>query len=230
VLKQFEDLLVLILLGAAVVSFVLACFEDGEDQLTAFVEPAVILIILICNATVGVLQESNAEAALEKLKESGARVGKVIRNGKLSEIDAADVVPGDLITVDVGDKVPADARIIGLTSAVLSVDEAMLTGESDAANKHADVVKVKNAVNQDKRNMLFAGTLVVRGKALAVVTQTGANTTMGEIAKGKCESFALVTLICVLCTLSVHANLTIHLQLHTLQVSRSTRRTKRRCS
>jgi Ca2+ transporting ATPase len=173
VLSQFEDLLVLILLGAAVISFVLALFEEGEDRITAFVEPAVILIILICNATVGVLQESNAEAAIERLKQSEAREAKVIRSGIQSIIHASELVPGDIIIVDTGDKVPADARLIHFDTAELQVDESMLTGESEAAYKHTKPITKPNAVNQDKRNMLFSGTLVVRGKGQAIVVETG---------------------------------------------------------
>jgi len=183
---QFEDLLVLILLGAAVVSFLLALFEEGEDRLTAFVEPAVIMIILLCNATVGVVQETNAEKAIEKLKESEARDANVVRDGVHSVIHAGDLVPGDIITLTNGDKVPADARVLSLASASLLCDESMLTGESEAAEKHSDVVRVPlaQAVNQDKRNMLFSGSLLLRGKATAIVVGTGANTEMGVIAAG----------------------------------------------
>lgn len=180
----------MILLGAAVVSFILACFEDGDHQLSAFVEPAVILLILIANAIVGVVQESNAEAAIEALKESEARYAVVTRGGQTFKIDAPELVPGDIVTVAVGDKVPADCRLVKLSSAMLSVEEAMLTGESVAANKHTDTVTVPDAVNQDKRNMLFSGTLVVRGKADAVVVSTGRKTEMGDIATDLQESEA----------------------------------------
>lgn len=183
---QFEDLLVLILLGAAVVSFLLALFEDGEDRLTAFVEPAVIMIILLCNATVGVVQETNAEKAIEKLKESEARDAMVLRDGVYSTIHATELVPGDIISLTVGDKVPADARVLTLASASLLCDESMLTGESEAAEKHGAKINlpVDRAVNQDKRNMLYSGSLILRGKATAVVVGIGANTEMGVIAAG----------------------------------------------
>jgi len=185
ILKQFEDKLVLILLGAAIISFVLALFEKGEDQATAFVEPAVILVILILNATVGVVQETNAEKAIEKLKESEAVDAVVIRDGHPPQkVPAASLVPGDIIIVADGDKVPADARILQISSAALQIEESALTGESDAVNKTSSVVEGDVTLNQDKRNMLFSGTLVVRGKCIAIVTSTGTMTELGKIATG----------------------------------------------
>eukprot|EP00808_Paulinella_micropora_P018822 g31879.t1 len=188
ILEQFQDKLVLILLAAAVVSFFLALFEEGEDRLTAFVEPAVILIILAANATVGVIQESSAEAAIEALKESEASHAHVKRNGMSRNIRANELVPGDVITVDVGDKVPADARLVSLTSAALTVDESMLTGESEPPSKRVESIQKEDPVNQDKRNILFSGTLVVRGKATAIVVNTGSKTEMGAIAKDLSET------------------------------------------
>lgn len=185
IIKQFEDLLVLILLGAAFVSFGLALLEDEEDRLTAFVEPAVILIILIANAAVGVIQESNAEASIEALKKSEARHATVLRNGgQVQHVNASELVPGDIIVVENGDKVPADARVLRIETATLQIDEAILTGESVAAQKHHNAISDPEAVNADKRNMLFSGTLCVRGKCLAVVTTIGAKTAFGEIAEG----------------------------------------------
>ena len=183
ILEQFEDLLVLILLAAAVISFVLALFEDSsDDRWTAFVEPAVILIILVANAAVGVVQETNAAQAIEKLKQSEAREANVVRDGHTKTIHSVDVVPGDVVVVSEGVKVPADCRLVSLSSATLSVDESMLTGESEAASKHPATITKPNAVNQDKRNMLFSGTLVVKGKGVGVVVATGAHTEMGAIA------------------------------------------------
>lgn len=181
VLKQFEDLLVLILLGAAVISFVLGFLEENESFWSAFVEPAVILLILIANAIVGVVQESNAEQAIERLKEYEAHTAKVIREGKAETIERADLVPGDLVRVARGDKVPADCRLVSVSSSAFSVDESMLTGESVPVAKHINVIKKDNPVNQDKKNMLFAGALVVKGSCDAIVVQTGATTELGKI-------------------------------------------------
>jgi len=184
ILEQFKDTLVLILLAAAVISLVLAIFEqDAKERTTAFVEPFVILTILICNATVGVIQENNAEKAIESLKESEAKLASVVRHGTIQEIKSEDIVPGDIVIVAVGDKIPADARIIEINSSTLSVNESGLTGESEAADKHVDKITKPGAVNQDKHNMLFSGTLIVRGKAKAVVTSTGSGTEIGAIAK-----------------------------------------------
>eukprot|EP01083_Nonionella_stella_P075869 206453_1 len=183
VLKQFEDLLVLILLGAAVISFVLGFLEENESFLAAFVEPGVILLILIANAIVGVVQESNAEAAIEKLKEYEARSASVVRDGRNRKIDSVDLVPGDVVRVAVGEKVPADCRLVRLVSSTLAVDESMLTGEPIAVMKQLEPIVKENVVNQDKKNMLFSGTLVVRGRGLAMVVQTGPETQLGRIQK-----------------------------------------------
>jgi len=188
VLKQFEEKIVLILLGAAVVSFVLAFMEEGEDRLTAFFEPAVILFILVANATVGVVQETNAEKSIEALRKSEARECAVIRNGAVVGLPAAELVPGDVIHVDVGDKVPADCRLIKIETATLSVDESLLTGESAAVSKVTEAVEGRDPVPAEMVNCIFSGTLVVRGKAVAVVCSTGSGTEMGRIAKDLSES------------------------------------------
>ena len=198
VAKQFEDLLVVLLLLAAVVSFVLALFEDETDRMTAFVEPVVILLILVANATVGVVQETNAERAIRELKAYEAAYATVLRNGKTEQISARDLVPGDIVTVKVGDKIPADCRIVAIHSSVLTVDQSILTGESDSVVKQTS--KVDNSgpsqdgsgwkggsrpralvVNQDMTNMLFSGTLATHGRAVTVVTATGINTAIGKI-------------------------------------------------
>jgi len=181
VAKQFEDALVLILLAAACISFVLALFEHPEERLTAFMEPAVILVILICNATVGVLQETNAEKAIEKLKEMDASEARVIRGGVTKIIPASDLVPGDLVVLAAGDKSPADLRLL---SGNISMNEASLTGETDDQLKSPGAIRVDNAVDQDKKNIIFRSTLATKGSCSGIVVLTGAQTSVGHIQSG----------------------------------------------
>uniref|UniRef100_A0A6Q2XC20 Calcium-transporting ATPase n=1 Tax=Esox lucius TaxID=8010 RepID=A0A6Q2XC20_ESOLU len=183
IVEQFEDLLVRILLLAACISFVLAWFEEGEETVTAFVEPFVILLILIANAVVGVWQERNAESAIEALKEYEPEMGKVFRTDRKSvqKIKAIGMVPGDIVEVSVGDKVPADIRIVAIRSTTLRIDQSILTGESVSVIKHTDAVPDPRAVNQDKKNMLFSGTNVAAGRAIGVVVATGVATEIGKI-------------------------------------------------
>ncbi|PKK23648.1 ATPase, Ca++ transporting, ubiquitous, transcript variant X2, partial [Columba livia] len=190
VLEQFEDLLVRILLMAAFLSFILAWFEEEEETTTAFVEPIVIIMILIANAVVGVWQERNAESAIEALKEYEPEMGKVIRADRsgVQRIRARDIVPGDIVEVAVGDKVPADIRIIEIRSTTLRVDQSILTGESVSVIKHADPIPDPRAVNQDKKNMLFSGTNIAAGKAVGVVIATGVYTEIGKIRNQMVET------------------------------------------
>lgn len=176
-LAQFKDVMILILLAAAAVSFVIACVE-GEPK--EFFEPLLILLIVVLNAIMGVMQESKAEKALEALKSLSAPHARVIRDGKESVIDASQLVPGDIIRLEAGDFIPADGRLLRSTS--LKCEESALTGESVPSEKDADAVVEENASLGDRSNMVFSGCSVTYGTAVAVVTATGMNTEMGKIA------------------------------------------------
>ncbi|EAS31839.3 calcium-translocating P-type ATPase, SERCA-type [Coccidioides immitis RS] len=180
ILEQFKDQLVIILLGSAVVSFVLALFEGGDDW-TAFVDPAVILTILILNAIVGVSQENSAEKAIAALQEYSANEAKVVRDGAVQRIKAEELVPGDIVHVAVGDRIPADCRLVSIQSNSFRVDQAILTGESESVSKSTLEIKDFQAVKQDQTNILFSGTTVVSGHATAVVVLTGSSTAIGDI-------------------------------------------------
>ncbi|KAG6417953.1 hypothetical protein SASPL_120150 [Salvia splendens] len=184
ILDQFNDTLVRILLVAAVVSFVLAWYdgdEGGEMEITAFVEPLVIFLILIVNAIVGVWQENNAEKALDALKEIQSEHATVIRDGKkIASLPAKELVPGDIVELRVGDKVPADMRVLSLISPTLRVEQGSLTGESEAVSKTTKAVAEEVDI-QGKKCMLFAGTTVVNGNCICLVTQIGMNTEIGKV-------------------------------------------------
>ncbi|XP_058738174.1 calcium-transporting ATPase 4, endoplasmic reticulum-type-like [Vicia villosa] len=184
VLEQFNDTLVRILLAAAIISFVLAWYdgdEGGEMEITAFVEPLVIFLILIVNAIVGVWQESNAEKALEALKEIQSEHASVIRNNeRVPSIPAKELVPGDIVELKVGDKVPADMRVVELVSSTLRLEQGSLTGESEAVNKTNKPVAEDTDI-QGKRCIVFAGTTVVNGHCFCLVTHTGMETEIGKV-------------------------------------------------
>jgi len=180
VLKQFDDLLVKILIAAAAVSLLIG-LADGEGW-SSLVEPGVIVLILVANATVGVLTETNAEKAIEELKAYQADVAAVFREGRLRNVPAAELVPGDIVELAVGNKVPADVRLIAVRGEALSVDQSILTGESGSVEKFAAAVSAgAAAVIQDKTCVAFGGTVVTGGKARGVVFGTGVHTAMGKI-------------------------------------------------
>jgi len=174
---QFKDAMIIILLIAAVVSFVMICIEKNWGELF---EPGLILLIVILNAVMGVYQEGKAERALDALKNMSAPHARVIRDGVEKVVDAAELVPGDIIKLEAGDFVPADARL--LQSASLKSEEAALTGESVPSEKDATVVVDEKAPIGDRTNMVFSGCSITYGTALAVVTGTGMDTEMGKIA------------------------------------------------
>ncbi len=176
--EQFKDVMIIILLIAAGISFGIAVYEGNPKE---FFEPALILLIVILNAIMGVVQESRAEKALEALKGLSSPHAKVIRDGVEEVIDAALLVPGDIIRLEAGDFVPADARL--LHSVSLKSEESALTGESVPSEKDAAAVVADDAPIGDRTNMIFSGCSITYGTATAVVTETGMNTQMGKIAK-----------------------------------------------
>jgi len=173
--EQFKDVMIVILIIAAAISFVVAIYE-GEG----FFEPILILLIVILNAIMGVVQESKAEKALEALQEMSAPQARVLRDGSEIIIDAFQLVPGDIIILEAGDFVPADGRLI--ESASLKSEEAALTGESVSSEKDAGVIVEANAPLGDRFNMVYSGCSITYGRGRVVVTATGMKTEMGKIA------------------------------------------------
>ena len=176
-LEQFKDVMIIILLIAAVISFVIACIEGDVME---FFEPVLILLIVVLNAIMGMVQESKAEKALDALKNMSAPHARVLRDGEEKVIDASELVPGDIIRLEAGDFVPADARL--LKSVSLKSEESALTGESVPSEKDADAIVEDKAPLGDRSNMVFAGCSITYGTATAVVTSIGMNTEMGKIA------------------------------------------------
>lgn len=179
-LEQFMDPMIIILIVAAIISAVTATV-GGEGE--GYADVIIILSVVIINAVLGVYQESKAEAAIEALQEMAAATSKVLRDGKVMQIHSEDLVAGDIILVEAGDAVPADARIIEAAS--LKIEEAALTGESVPANKVESVLSLdgeKDIPLGDRKNMMYMGSTVVYGRGRAVVTGTGMDTEMGKIA------------------------------------------------
>lgn len=176
-LDQFKDYMIIILLIAAAISLVTSILSnEGADWL----EPIIIVAIVVLNALLGVIQENKAESALEALKSMAAPSAKVIRNSALSVIRADEIVPGDIIVLEAGDYIPADARLI--SSSMMRCEESALTGESVSSEKYADAVLTDITAIGDRTNMVFAGCSVAYGNGVAAVTGTGMSTEMGKIA------------------------------------------------
>jgi Ca2+-transporting ATPase len=169
-LEQFTDILIIILLIATALSLAV-----GE-----FIDAIVIIAIVLATATLGFVEEFRSDKAVEALKKMAAPTATVLRDGKELKIAAGEIVPGDVMLLFTGDKVPADARLIEAIN--LKIDEAPLTGESSPVNKNVDVCGEETALN-DRRNMAFTGTVVVYGRGKAVAASTGMNTEFGKIAK-----------------------------------------------
>lgn len=173
-IEQFTSILVLVLIASAAVSGYLA-WEEGEP----YTDMIVILIIVVMNGILGFIQEYRAEKAVEALKAMVSPHVLVLRGGKEYEIDSKELVPGDVVLLEAGSRVPADCRL--LEAANLEVDEAALTGESRPVSKFLDPVPPDAPVG-DRRNMLFMGTVITNGRAVAVVTETGMTSQFGLIA------------------------------------------------
>lgn len=169
-LEQFQDLLVVILMAAAVIS---ALSSNWESTL-------VIFAVLILNALLGTVQYFKAEKSLESLKAMSAPLARVLRDGKRVELPAAQIVPGDILVLEAGDMVAADGRILENFS--LKVNESSLTGESEPVEKTADTLSGENIPLGDRKNCVFSGSLVTYGRATVVVTGTGMKTELGKIA------------------------------------------------
>ncbi len=175
--NQLTDPMIIILLAAAVVSGVTSAIS-GESPADVFI----ILFVVLLNAILGVVQESKAEKALEALKEMTAATSKVLRDGEMVHLKSEDLVVGDVILLEAGDAVPADVRV--LESASMKVEEAALTGESNAITKTSDILPQteKDCPLGDRKNMAYMGSTVVYGRGKAVVTAIGMDTEMGKIA------------------------------------------------
>ena len=169
-LEQFKDLLVVILIVAALIS---AASENVESTI-------VIFAVLILNAILGTVQYLKAEKSLESLKAMSSPTAKVLRGGVRVEVPSADVVPGDIVLLEAGDMVVADGRVLENFS--LKVNESSLTGESEGVEKTADVITGGQVALGDQKNMVFSGSLVTYGRATVLVTATGMNTELGKIA------------------------------------------------
>lgn len=176
-LKQLADPMILILIAAAVVSGITAVYS-GES----FADVIIILTVVLINAVLGMVQESKAEKAIAALQEIAAATSKVMRNGQVRIVRSEELVPGDIIVLEAGDAVPADARLIECAS--LKIEEAALTGESVPVTKTADALRSESGkvALGDRKNMVYMGSTVVYGRGTAVVTGTGMQTEMGKIA------------------------------------------------
>lgn len=175
-IKQFNDFMIIVLIIAAIISAIVAKTNGSGD----YIDSIIIIAIVIFNAIMGLIQEEKAEKSLEALKKMSAPNAKVRRNGKIQEIEASQVVPGDIVMLEAGNYVPADCRLID--SYNLQIEESSLTGETLPTSKQADIILNANTAMGDLKNMAFATTIVVNGHAEAVVVETGMNTKVGQIA------------------------------------------------
>ena len=175
-LEQFKDFMIIVLIIAAIVSGIVG-LKEGEGIADTFI----ILIVVIVNAIIGVAQENKAEKSLEALQKLSSHVAKVIRDGNITVVPSADLVPGDIVVLDTGDFVPADLRIIEAVN--LKSQESALTGESVPVEKFSDTIEDENIGIGDRKNMLFSSSLITYGRGKGIVVETGMKTEVGKIAE-----------------------------------------------
>lgn len=173
---QFEDFMILVLLGAAAVSFFLSLWEGHAN----FADPVIILLVVTLNAVLGVIQEEKAEHSLEALQKLSAPHALVLRDGHKKEIPSAELVPGDIIFLEAGNLVPADARL--LTATGFQTDESSLTGESSSVEKSSSAIFPESTPLGDRLNMVYSSSVVTAGHGTAIITATGMDTEVGKIA------------------------------------------------
>ena len=175
-IKQFNDFMIIILIVASIISAVVSKFDGSGD----YIDSIIIIAIVVFNAIMGLLQEAKAEKSLEALKTMTAPVAKVKREGKIITIPGEEVVPGDILFLEAGNYVPADARLIMASN--LKVEESSLTGENLPVLKDANIILNNCQGIGDMVNMVFSSTVIVNGHGIAIVTETGMNTKVGKIA------------------------------------------------
>ena len=181
-LKQFNDFMIIILIIASIISAVISNIQGEND----YIDSIIIIAIVILNAIMGVIQEAKAEKSIEALQQMTPPKAKVLRDGVTTEINAEELVPGDIITLEAGNYVPADCRL--LESFNLKIEESSLTGENEPVLKDANVVCGKDIPLGDMLNVAFMASIVVNGHGKAIVTETGMNTKVGQIANMMIEN------------------------------------------
>ena len=175
-IKQFNDFMIIILILASIVSAVVSKMQGEND----YIDSIIIIAIVILNAIMGLVQEEKAEKSIESLKKMTPEMAKVIRDGRIEEINAEELVPGDIIELEDGKYVPADCRII--ESYNLKIEESSLTGETEPVEKLSNVIQGKDITLGDLKNMAFMSTIVTHGHGKAIVSETGMDTKIGQIA------------------------------------------------
>lgn len=183
-IKQFNDFMIIILIIASIISAMVSNMQGEND----YIDSIIIIAIVVLNAIMGVVQEAKAEKSIEALQQMTPPKAKVIRDRVTKEINAEELVPGDMIILEAGNYVPADSRII--ESFNLKIEESSLTGETEAILKEADKICKPNVALGDMNNMAFMASIVVNGHGKAMVTETGMDTKVGKIANMMIENEA----------------------------------------